>query len=223
MTYPPRPTGYDVAHHLSGGRSDCHITIGFDQKQGGIPRFLVLLHYQTSTAPVNYTEIARMDHNEAPNQGHDVYQEGLHVDIARRTKRTVHLQIRHGPLPSNRGVVVRACVEYLRNEAEYFIAVYEERRSPGSPPQWSPDGGEPTHTLINVDPIATDMNRKAPPEDEALSPEELSEALAEATDSTPEEIERGAEEFEIAPPEEAEVVGYGGHGPLTDPDDQRHD
>ena len=220
MTYPSRPTGYDVAHHVFCGRSDCHITTGFDKNQGRIPRFLVLLHYQTSTAPVNWREIARMDHNETPNQGHDIYQEGLHVDVARRSKRTVHLQIRHGPLPSNRGVVVRACVEYLRNEAEYFIAVYEERRSPGSPPRWSPDGGEPTHTLINVDPIATDMNRKAPPEDEALSPEELSEALAEATDTTSEEIERGAEEFEIAPPEEAEVVGYGGHGPLTDPDDQ---
>jgi hypothetical protein len=200
-----------------------HITIGFDQSQGHIPRFLVLLHYQTSKSPGNWTEIARMDHNETPNQGHDVYQEGLHVDIARRSERAVHLQIRHGPLPSNRGVVLRACVEYLRDEAEYFIDVYEDRRSPGGPPRWSPDGGEPIHTLVNVDPIATDMNRKAPPEDEALSPEELSGALAEATNSSSEEIEGGAEEFEIAPPEEAEIVGYGGHGPLTDPDDHRHD
>ena len=164
-----------------------------------------------------------MDHNETPNQGHDVYQEGLHVDVARRSKRTVHLQIRYGPLSSNRGVVVRACIEYLRNEAEYFIDVYEERCSPGSPPQWSSDGGEPAHTFINVDPIATDMNRKAPGEDEALFPEELSEALADATDTTSEEIEQGAEEVTIVPPEEAEVVGYGGHGPLTDLDDQRHD
>ena len=155
-----------------------------------------------------------MDHNETSNQGHNVYQDGLHVDIARRSERTVHLQIRHGSLPSNRGVVVRACVEYLRDEAEYFIGVYEERRSPGGPPRWSPDGGEPTHTLMNVDPVATDMSRKAPSEDEPLSPEELSEALADATDSTSGEIERGAEEFEIASPEEAEVVGYGGHSPL---------
>lgn len=39
---------------------------------------------------------------------------------------------------------------------------------------------------------------------DVLSFEELSELLAEATDSTPEEIEEG---FEIAPPEEGEVVG----------------
>ena len=223
MMHPSRPAGYDVAKHVACGRSDCHITIGFDHQQGHIPRFLVFLHYQTSTVPVNWTEIARMDHNETSTQGHDVYQEGLHVDIARRSKRTVHLKIRHAPLPSNPGTVVRVCSQYLRDEADYFIDVYKERHSPGNPPRWSPDGGVPTHMLINVDPIATNMNRKAPTEDEAISPEELSEVLADATGTTPEEIEREAEEFEIAPPEEATVVGYGTHGPLTESDDHRYD
>lgn len=222
MRLPSRPTGYDVAHHVSCGRSDCHITVGFDRKQGHIPRFLILLHYQTSTAPVNWTEIARMDHNETPGQGHDVYQEGLHVDIARQSKRTVHLQIRHARLPSNRGIVVRACVQYLQQESDYFIDVYKERHTPGSPPRWSPDGGEPTRTFISTDPVESDMSREAPSEDEVLSPEELSEVLAEATGTTPEEIERGAEEFEIASPEEATIVGYGGYGPLTE-DDYRQD
>ena len=163
-----------------------------------------------------------MDHNETSSQGHDVYQEGLHVDVARRSSPTVHLKIQHAPLPPNPGVVIRACEQYLRDEADYFTDVYKERRSPGNPPPWSPDGGTPTHMLINVDPVATDMNRKAPTEDEAISSEELSEVLAEATDTTPEEIERGAEELEIAPPEEAAVVGYGGHDLLTD-SDSRHD
>lgn len=45
-----------------------------------------------------------------------------------------------------------------------------------------------------------------PPVDDALTLEELSEVLAEATDTTPEEIERGADELWIAPPEEATVV-----------------
>jgi hypothetical protein len=222
MTYPSLSTGYDVAKRVACGRSDCHITIGFDRQQSHIPRFLVFLHYQTSTAPVNWTEIARMNHNETSSQGHDVYQEGLHVDAARRSKQTVHLQLRHARLPLNRGKIVRRCTEYLREEADYFIDVYKEQRSPGNPPQWSPDGGEPTYTLINIDPVATDMNRKAPPEDEAISPEELSEVLAEATGTISEEIERGAEELDIAPPEEAEIVGYGECGPLTD-SDSRHD
>jgi len=41
--------------------------------------------------------------------------------------------------------------------------------------------------------------------DDVLSPEELSEALAEATGTTAEEIEQGAAEMEIAPPDEATV------------------
>lgn len=39
-----------------------------------------------------------------------------------------------------------------------------------------------------------------------LTLEELSDALADATGTTREEIERGAEELEIAPPNEASVV-----------------
>jgi len=60
--------------------------------------------------------------------------------------------------------------------------------------------------------------------DDVLSPEELSEALAEATGTTAEEIERGAADMEIASPDEATVVEYGEHdgehGFLTDPDDK---
>jgi hypothetical protein len=68
------------------------------------------------------------------------------------------------------------------------------------------------------------MSRKAPAEDEVLTPEELSEILADATNTGAEEIERGAAELEIGPPEEADVVEYGEHdgadGFLPDPDDE---
>ncbi len=163
-----------------------------------------------------------MDHNETSIQGHDVYREGLHVDIARRSKRPVHLQVRHAPLPSNPGIVVRGCDQYLRREADYFSDVYEERRPPGRPPRWSPDGGDSARTFITADPLQGRMSRKAPAENEVLTPEELSEVLAEATGTTAEEIERGAAELEIAPPEEGTVVGYGecvgGLDPLSDPE-----
>ncbi len=39
-----------------------------------------------------------MDHNEVSALGHDVYHEGLHVDVARRSQSTVHLQLAHAPL-----------------------------------------------------------------------------------------------------------------------------
>lgn len=222
MSAPSRPTGYDVAKHVHAGRSDCHLTVGFDREQGHIPRFLVILHHQVATNPVEWTAIARMDHNETSATGHDVYREGLHVDVARRSSSTVHLHVPHAGLPSNRGMVIRRCATYLRQEADYFIAVYEERQAPGGPPRWS-DGGDPTPTFISGNLLEGDMSREAPAEKDVLTDEELTEVLADATDTTPEEIERGAEEIEIAPPEEATVVGYGEHngeyGFLTDSDE----
>lgn len=49
------------------------------------------------------------------------------------------------------------------------------------------------------------MSQESPVED-ALMPEELSGVLAEAMGTTAEEIERGAAELALAPPEEATTV-----------------
>lgn len=204
MTIPSLPSGYDVTKHVDVGRSDCHLTAGFDQEQGHIPRFLVLLHYQSETNPVQWDEIARMDHNETAPLGHDVYQEGLHVDVSRRHGETLHLQAPHTALPANRGEAIRGCVDYFKQQAGYFIDVYEGDRPAGSPPRW-PDGGESPHTLITSKPMDSDMSQEEPTE-EILSIDEFTEVLADATGSTPEEIERGAESFDIAPPEEATVL-----------------
>ncbi|WP_254824903.1 DUF7718 family protein [Haloglomus halophilum] len=206
MSVPSLPAGYDISKHVTAGRNDCHITVGFDQQQNHIPRFLVQLHFLVTGSPPRWSEIARMDHNETSSIGHDVYSEGLHVDVARHSGPTVHLKIRHSPLAPNRGKVIRGCVGYLQGNADYFIAVYEGQKSPGGgPPRWSPDGGEPTPMLIRSNSIEGGMSQESPVED-ALSPEELSEVLAEATGTTAEEIERGAEEMELAPPEEGTVV-----------------
>lgn len=204
MTAPTPPSGFDVTKHVQAGRSDCHITLGFDHEEQHIPRFLIQLHYQADTAPVRWEEIARIDHNETSSLGHDVYREGLHVDVSRETGDTVHLQLRHAPLPPNRGVVIRRSAEYLREESGFFVDVYEGRVSPGGPPRWS-DGGRSTPMFICRDREGRDMSQESPAED-ALSLEELSATLADATGATPEEIERGGEELEIAPAAEADVV-----------------
>lgn len=49
------------------------------------------------------------------------------------------------------------------------------------------------------------MSQGSPVED-AITPEELSELLAEATGTTADEIERGTKDLDIAPPDEAVVV-----------------
>lgn len=59
--------------------------------------------------------------------------------------------------------------------------------------------------LIYLNLLAGDMSQE-PSGDDALTLEELSELLAEVEGTTPEEIERGADELDIAPPDEATIV-----------------
>ncbi|WP_439330902.1 DUF7718 family protein [Halorubrum ezzemoulense] len=73
MSAPSLPTSYDVSKHVPAGRRDCLLTIGFDQHQQQIPRFLVQLHYRVAADPIEWTAIARMDHNETSALRHDVY------------------------------------------------------------------------------------------------------------------------------------------------------
>jgi len=145
-----------------------------------------------------------MDHNDTADDRHDVYLEGLHVDVSRREGETVHLQLRHAPLSPNRGVVIRRSAEYLIREGKYFVDVYEGRIAPTDPPRW-PDSGDTAPTFITSKRVNGDVSRESPAED-ALTLEELSEKLADATGKTIGEIERGAEELEIAPPSEATLI-----------------
>lgn len=208
MTAPSLPSGYDETRHIQVSRPDCHITVGFDQIERSIPRFLIQLHYQTATNPVQWTAIARMDHNKTAATGHDVYKEGLHVDVKRRAHSTVHLPIQHAPLPSNRGIVIRRGAEYLADEARYFIDVYEGRLVPGTPPHWT-DGGKLQRNLITRTPLRESMSREQGNTDadnpsdselEALTLEELSADLAEATETSADVIEVGAEELSLGRP-----------------------
>jgi len=50
------------------------------------------------------------------------------------------------------------------------------------------------------------MSCEAPTDADMISDEELTELLADTEGTTPEEIERGAAELDIVPPEEATIV-----------------
>lgn len=204
MSGPPTPSGYDVSKAVSTNRSDCMITVGFDQQQNHIPRFLVRLHYADPPDTKQWTEIARFDHNETSAKGHDVYREGLHIDVTTPSG-TVKLHPQHGGLPRNRGAVIRRCVDYLSDGAQYFIDVYEGDISPGGPPHWPDGGDEVSHMLIRLKSLQSDMSRDPEPK-EVLSPEDLTELLAEATATSPDEVDRQAEDLELGSPHNAEVI-----------------
>ena len=204
MSGPSTPSGYDVSKAVSANRNDCIITVGFDQQQNHIPRFLVQLHYVNPPDTLQWTAIARFDHNETSSEGHDVYREGLHIDVVTPSGEvTIHPH--HGGLPQNRGAVIRSCVDYFVDESQYFIDVYEGKLSPGGPPHWPDGGDDSSHMLMPLKSLQSSMSRDPDPE-EVLSPEDLTEVLAEATATSPDEIDRQAEDFEIGSPEDAEVV-----------------
>lgn len=206
MTFPSRPGGYDTSKLVSASRRDCLIGVGFDRRRGNIPRFIGQLHYRSSTDPDIWKEIAQFDHNETSQTGHDIYREGLHVDVARRTSSAKQLRGPHGTLDPNRGVVIRGYVDYFQAETAYFIDVYEERRSPGDPPTRS-DGGDPTRSLSTLGAICGRMSwESAPSNVDILTVNELTELIADATDTTLGEIDRRAAAMDFGSPEEAATV-----------------
>lgn len=138
MTGAPLPSGFDVAKPVTCPGSDCQITVGFDVDRRHIPRFVVRLHYTTSYFPLNWTTIGRFDHNEAPMKGHNIYNQGLHIDVKPNGGNMVKVYPRHGPIPQSRGRVIRACSDYFQANYQYFIDVYDGTHPPARPPQWPP-------------------------------------------------------------------------------------
>jgi len=205
MTVPGHPVGYDSSKDVPTSRNDCHITVGFDHQRNHIPRFLVTLHYATAFLPPQWTEIARFDHNEVGSAGHDLYQKGVHIDVSLKTGGEITVHPQHSPLPQNRGKVIRRCVQYLVDHADYFVDIYTGSITGHSPPGW-PDGGNlPSGSFIRPKRISRYMSRQ-PRGDDTATKEELNEILAEATGTTAEAIEQGATDITIEPPEEADVV-----------------
>ena len=205
MNTPGEPLGYDTSWNVSvSGRNDCHITVGYNQTQGHISSFLVRLHYVVSTHPLRWTPIARMDHNESPSSGHNIYKEGVHVDVSIGGYREVKLHPSHSPVPQSRGVVIRESISYFQDNAGTFVDIYEGRIPPGNPPSW-PDGGrKQPHNLLGSNLLAEDMQPQ-PQNENTLTLEEATEQLAEAEGMDVEEFERQAERLEIGAVEEAEV------------------
>jgi hypothetical protein len=208
MATVPIPDGYDVSKQVQSVQPDCVLTVGFDRRQYQIRRFLVRLH-SFDTDDSEWTTVAQFDHNEVEDSGHDVYVEGLHVDVYRKDDARVKLRPYHGHLDPDRGSVVRSCVAYLDSYAEYFLRIHEGKTEPDSLPEW-PDGGyrdDIAHRYKSAPALTTSRMET---DDRAISKEELTALLARTTGTDAAEIDRRAAELseQMDPPAvaDAEVV-----------------
>jgi hypothetical protein len=204
MTTRLEPSGYDVTKSVDSARSDCLITVGFDKQQGHISRFPVRLHYRTGVFPMQWTAVARFDHNESVTDDRDIYTEGLHIDIDRESSPEVTLHPRHAPLARDRGLVIRRCVQYLDAHAGRIVDIYEERTQPSGMPGW-PDSGRSGHRFMSLKTLPIDMSREELAQ-EPLSMDEFDEFMAAESGLSIEEFRRQADEIEIGPLKEAELV-----------------
>lgn len=130
------PSGYDDNYVVETPRGDCQLGVGLDKTRGNIDCFLVQLQYATSFLPsYQTTEISRIDHNPHNKSGHDLYAEGLHVDVVTPSGSDLKVWPSHSPLPQG-GAIIRSCVEYYCSNIDYFVQVYEGKTAPNNPPPW---------------------------------------------------------------------------------------
>lgn len=130
------PSGYEKHYVVETPCRDARVAVGPDTTSGSVDRFLVQLRYDTSVLPLRTVEIARIDHNPASPLGHDLYAEGLHVDVRRPDGSEAKAWPPHTSLPTGAGALITACIGYYRSNVEYFVGVYEGAREASDPPAW---------------------------------------------------------------------------------------
>lgn len=96
-----------------------------ETEAGNLARFVVQLEYDTAVGDEEtraWRVVSRFDHDQSSGGGHDVSEEGLHLDIYRDGKR--YARSRNFPkLPP--GDAMRYGETYLREHADRLVARFE--------------------------------------------------------------------------------------------------
>jgi hypothetical protein len=124
-------TVYGTTFGVHVDHDHCRIVVRFDKERGSLDRFAVQLQAQATPA---WKTIAQIDHAPRDANGHDLYVEGLHVDIYRRNGEELKLYPAHTSLPSDPGKLLRVCTDYLKGNVGWFWKVHRGHIEPGGPP-----------------------------------------------------------------------------------------
>lgn len=94
--------------------------LAYSHEKGDITRFVVQLEYRRGGG---WTPVVRYDHDPASKHGHDVSEEGLHIDVYRRGEkhRTDYVA---PPMPA--GVALDFAEDHLAENAERFVRRFEQ-------------------------------------------------------------------------------------------------
>ena len=96
------------------------VRLGYSHKRGDVTRFVVQLEYCIEG---EWREVVRYDHDPASEFGHDVTEEGLHIDIYRDGEqyRTEYVA---PPMPA--GVALDRAEDHLSNNLKTFTTRFEQ-------------------------------------------------------------------------------------------------
>ena len=92
----------------------------FSVEQGDIIRFMIQLEYWLDG---EWQPVVRYDHNEDPNIGHDIAEEGLHMDIYRDSGK-YRVEDITGPIPAADGFDYAE--DDLRENVQEYIKRFEK-------------------------------------------------------------------------------------------------
>lgn len=113
------PRDYDRTHEkpLPG---PLQIRLGITTERGDVAQFMVQLEYWIGG---EWHEVVRYDHDPDSEMGHDVTEEGLHMDIYRDGEKadTEHVT---GPLPAD--VAIDTAEEHLSEHLERYVERFEQ-------------------------------------------------------------------------------------------------
>lgn len=81
-------------------------------------------------------QIARVDHNPAGVDGHDLQAEGIHVDVILKDGGEWTAFPEAPLVRTDLGAVINNAKLYFRRHAEYFYRVHTGDIEPENPPPW---------------------------------------------------------------------------------------
>jgi len=94
--------------------------LGYSHDHGEVTRFVVQLEYLYED---EWTPVVRYDHDPASDHGHDVTDEGLHIDVYRDGKQYRQEYVAP-PMPA--GVALDFAEDHLAENTQRFITRFEE-------------------------------------------------------------------------------------------------
>jgi len=96
------------------------VRLGYSHDRGEVTRFVVQLEYCVEG---EWREVVRYDHDPASEFGHDVTEEGLHIDVYRDGEqyRTEYVA---PPMPA--GLALDRAEDHLSNNLEGFTTRFEQ-------------------------------------------------------------------------------------------------